>query len=212
VKLRHPKLPFLGILDRVQLATEGEEIVDFKTGKPSEKHRRQLLRYALLWWRATDDVPTRISAQYLDGIASWPIADGELAAVEADLARSIPHLTELLLERPATAKPNAGCLVCPVRARCGAGWAVSEEAALIDGRGDAEVSVTAQAGEHGFLARSRAGAEVAVVYEAPVARLLPDHGDRRVLRILDGVWNQKRSQLEIKVWTEVFVVTADGAR
>jgi hypothetical protein len=70
VKLTHHELPFLGVLDRVQHASDGVEIVDFKTGKPSEKHRRQLQRYALLWWRTTGDVPIRVSAQYLDGAES----------------------------------------------------------------------------------------------------------------------------------------------
>ena len=42
VKLTHPELPFLGILDRRSAQSVGRqvEIVDFKTGKPSEKHRR----------------------------------------------------------------------------------------------------------------------------------------------------------------------------
>ena len=65
VKLTHPGLPFLGILDRVQLTGEEIEVVDFKTGKPSDKHHTQLLRYALLWWRTTGDAPARVTAQYL---------------------------------------------------------------------------------------------------------------------------------------------------
>lgn len=69
--------------------------------------------------------------------------------------------------------------------------------------------MTAGAGEHGFLARSRTGAEVAVVYEAAVAKLLPRHEVGQVLRVLDGVWEEKRSQLEIRAWAEVFVV-AEG--
>jgi hypothetical protein len=206
VKLTHPKLPFLGVLDRVQQASAGVDIVDFKTGRPSEKHRRQLLRYALLWWRTTGDAPAHISAQYLDGVESWTVTPGELTDVEADLAKKIPLLTDMLHARPAAAKPGTGCHACPVRARCADGWAVGEEAALVDGRGGAELVVTAKAGDHGFLARSRAGAEVAVVYEAAVARLLPEHVDGQVLRVLDGVWKEKRSQLQIKAWTEVFVM------
>jgi hypothetical protein len=209
VKLSHPELPFLGVLDRVQHASDGVEIVDFKTGKPSEKHHRQLQRYALLWWRTTGDAPVRISAQYLDGVETWPITQGALEEVEADLAREIPLLTDMLRACPAGAKPGTVCRTCPVRARCAAGWAIGEEAALVDGRGDAELVVTASAGDHGFLARSRAGAEIAVVYEAAVAKLLPEYVDGQVLRVLDGVWKEKRSQLELKAWTEVFVVKED---
>lgn len=206
VKLTHPKLPFLGILDRVQDTGEGVEVVDFKTGKPSDKHRKQLLRYALLWWRKTGDAPVRISAQYLDGVESWSVTQGALEDVEADLVKKLPLLTDVLGAHPAAAKPGTGCHTCAVRARCAAGWTVGEEAALVDGRGDAELVVQAKAGDHGFLARSRTGAEIAVVYEAPVAKLLPRHVEGQVLRVLDGVWKEKRTQLELKAWTEVFVV------
>lgn len=206
VKLTHPKLPFLGILDRVQDTGEGVEVVDFKTGKPSDKHRKQLLRYALLWWRKTGDAPVRVSAQYLDGVESWPVTQGALEDVEADLVKKLPLLTDALGTHPAAAKPGTGCHTCAVRARCAAGWAVGEEAALVDGRGDAELVVQAKAGDHGFLALSRTGAEIAVVYEAPVAKLLPEHVEGQVLRVLDGVWKEKRTQLELKAWTEVFVV------
>lgn len=206
VKLTHPKIPFLGILDRVQDTGEGVEVVDFKTGKPSDKHRKQLLRYALLWWRKTGDAPVRVSAQYLDGVESWPVTQGALEDVEADVVKKLPLLTDALGTHPAAAKPGTGCHTCAVRARCAAGWAVGEEAALVDGRGDAELVVQAKAGDHGFLARSRTGAEIAVVYEAPVAKLLPEHVEGQVLRVLDGVWKEKRTQLELKAWTEVFVV------
>lgn len=209
VRLTHPKIPFLGILDLVQEMPEGVEIVDFKTGKPSDKHRQQLLRYALLWWRTTGDAPVRVSAQYLDGLESWPVTPVALTEVEADLAEKVPNLTAALHERPALAKPGTGCQLCPVRARCAPGWGIGEETALVDGRGDAELVVVAKAGEHGFVAQSRSGAEVAVVYEAAVAKLLPEHVDGQVLRILGGIWKEKRSQLEIKAWTEVFVVQED---
>ncbi len=206
VKLTHPKLPFIGILDRVQDISEGAEVVDFKTGKPSEKHLKQLLRYALLWWRNTGEAPVRVSAQYLDGVDSWPVTPGALEAVEADLVNRLPLLIDALVAHPAAAKPGAGCHTCAVRARCAAGWAVGEEAALVDGRGDAELVATARAGDHGFLARLRTGREIAVVYEATVARQLPEQVDGKKFRVLGGIWKENRTQLELKPWTEVFVV------
>lgn len=208
VRLTHPKLPFLGILDRVQHAGEGVEVVDFKTGKPSNKHRTQLLRYALLWWRETGEPPLRVSAQYLDGVESWAVDRQELEDVEADLAQKLPVLSEALRNRPAVATPSNGCTVCAVRARCADGWAVVDEAAHGDGRGDAELAVNVKAGDHGFVARLRSGADIAVVYEAPVAKLLPQSLEGQRLRVLDGVWRDKRTQLELKAWTEVFVVMA----
>jgi len=80
--------------------------VDFKTGKPSEKHRRQLLCYAHLWWRTTGDAPVRISAQYLDGVELWTVTLGALADVEAELEMKIPLLADTLRTRPAAAKPG----------------------------------------------------------------------------------------------------------
>ena len=85
-----------------------------------------------------------------------------------------------------------------------------EEAALADGRGDAELVMTASKGNHGFAARSCGGLQVAVVYEAPVARLLPECVEGQTLRVLGGVWKEKRTQLELKAWTEVFVVPPKG--
>lgn len=202
VKLTHPKLPFVGVLDRVQNTNEGVEVVDFKTGKPSGKHNKQLLRYALLWWRETGDVPVRVSAQYLDGVESWAVTQSALEDVEAELVKKLPLLTNALGAHPATAKPSTDCRTCAVRARCTEGWAVGEEAALGEGRGDAELVVQAKANNHGFFARSRTGAKIAVVYEVPVAK----YAKGQVLRVLDGEWKEKRTQLELKAWTEVFVV------
>ncbi|MCB9610614.1 MAG: PD-(D/E)XK nuclease family protein, partial [Polyangiaceae bacterium] len=115
VKLTHPKLPFLGILDRVQHTADGVEVVDFKTGKPSDKHQRQLLQYALLWWRETGEAPVRVSAQYLDGVESWHVTQGALKDVEADLVKKLPLLTDALGTHPAAAKPGTGCQTCAVR-------------------------------------------------------------------------------------------------
>ncbi len=206
VKLTHPSLPFVGVLDRVQQTADGVEIVDYKTGKPSDKHRRQLLRYALLWWRVTGDAPARVSAQYLDGVGTWPVTPGTLADVEVEIAGEIERLTVALVTHPAEPAPGVGCRSCPVRARCSDGWSYGDAAASADGRGDAELVVLTPAAEHGFLARTREGREVAVVYEAPVARMFPANGEAQVLRVLDGIWRERRSQIEIKAWTEVFVV------
>jgi hypothetical protein len=211
VDLAHPELPFLGVLDRVQLTKEGVEVVDFKTGKPKEKHRMQLLRYALLWWRRTGDVPSRISAQYLDGVESWPVTQEALENVESELVRKLPLLNAAIASRPAGAKPGAACHLCEVRARCAEGWAFAEETALLHGRGDVELAVEKGGWDHGFVARSRTGVEIAVVYQHLVARLLPERTDGLVLRVLDGVWVRTCSQLEIKAWTEVYVVTRQAS-
>jgi hypothetical protein len=209
VKLAHPKLPFVGVLDRVQVAGEGVEIVDFKTGKPSDMHRTQLLRYALLWWRNTGDLPVRVIAQHLGGVGSWPVTPRVLEEVEAELEYKIPILALALAAHPAPAKPGPVCQSCAVRARCAPGWAAAEETGKADGRGDAELVVLSKASHHGFLARSRTDGEIAVVYEAPIGKVLPPDTEGQVLRVVDGVWRASRTQLELMPWTEVFIMN-DG--
>jgi hypothetical protein len=209
VRLQHPDLAFLGILDRVQLCDDGVEVVDFKTGRPNEKHRLQLLRYALLWWRTTGEMPIRVSAQYLNGAEFWVVAEAELSALEVDLAATLPQLGDLLLSRPAVSKPSKSCRTCPVRARCDAGWATGQESGQIDGTGDAELVVSGIPSDHGFLSVSLAGADVAVVFEPGIAGLLPEQLMGRKVRILDGAWKEKRTQFEIRAWTEVFLVEED---
>jgi hypothetical protein len=81
-----------------------------------------------------------------------------------------------------------------------------EEAAQTNDRGDAELLLIEAPGEHGFLARGRGGASVAVVYEAQIAKLLPPLAAEKVVRVLDGEWAEKRSQLELKAWSEVYVL------
>jgi hypothetical protein len=82
-----------------------------------------------------------------------------------------------------------------------------EQAEAADSHGDAELVLTGKAGTHGFLARTRGGVQVAVVFEAPIAKLWPEYREGQTLRVLGGVWREKRAQLELKVWTEVFVVS-----
>ncbi len=156
--------------------------------------------------RHAGDAPARVTAQYLHGVESWAVTQGTLEGVEADLAKKLPLLSAAFSAHPAAANPGADCYTCAVRAHCAAGWPIVEEAALVDGRGDAELIVKTQVGEHGFLARSRTGTEIAVVYEAPVAKLVPEYVDGQVLRVLDGVWKEKHTQLELRAWTEVFFV------
>jgi hypothetical protein len=206
VRLNHPSLPFVGIIDRVQCAADGIEILDFKTGKPNEGHRVQLFRYALLWWRQTGEAPVRVRAQYLDAAESWPVDLEALERVEDALTEMIPTVTHALRAHPAPARASADCRSCPVRARCSEGWAVSELESLGNPRTDVEVVVSARIGSTGFLAQSLTQNEIAVVYEAPMAKLLPTIAKGQTLRILGGIWNAQRAELEVKPWTEVYVV------
>ncbi|MEQ1564182.1 MAG: PD-(D/E)XK nuclease family protein [Myxococcota bacterium] len=212
LRLQHPDLPFMGILDRVQLDSGGAvEIIDFKTGRASDAHEQQLLRYAVLWWRATQTAPARVHAQYLEGSRTWVVTPSDLARVEAGLGDLLRHFSGQLTGRPAPATPGTGCRWCPVRARCDAGWGLAEQAARAEGRGDAELTVVGEVTTHGVLAKDLAGHEVAIVYEPAVASLLPSLVPGRRMRVLDGVLREKGKEIEIKAWTEVFVLGSFAA-
>lgn len=129
--------------------------------------------------------------------------------VESAVADAIAALTADLGGRPAPAKPRFGCARCPVRARCNEGWALAEEGARSDGQGDAELVVVGQPGPNGFLARDNGGAEASVVHEVAVAAQVPPIGAGQTLRVVDGVWMVKRKELEIKAWTELYLVHRD---
>lgn len=206
VRLVHPELPFQGVLDRVQQASDGVEIVDFKTGRERASHEEQLWRYAVLWWRNTGQVPARLRAQYIDATRGWPVNQEKLAAVEDSVGSRIADLVADLRGRPASARPGQGCRWCPVRARCADGWPLAEEAARGEGLGDAELTVASPPGVHGFDAQRRGGADVAVVHEAAIQAMLPALAEGQMIRILDGVSGEKGRELEIKAWTEVYLI------
>jgi len=67
------------------------------------------------------------------------------------------------------------------------------------------------AGDHRFLASPRTGSEIVVVCEAPVASLLSEHVEGQTLRVVDGVWKERETQLELEMWSEVFVVNSGAA-
>ena len=56
----HPTLPVHGVIDLLRRDAAGTHVVDFKTGTPKPEHRDQFALYALLWWRATGDLPVSL--------------------------------------------------------------------------------------------------------------------------------------------------------
>jgi hypothetical protein len=203
VELRHPSLPFRGVLDRVTVGPEGIGIEDYKTGAESARHETQLRRYAVLWWRATGMPPTRITAQYLGAMRSWSIEESGLVAEERALESTVAAASDIAASMPARARPSSSCGVCPVRARCDDGWALAEPASA--GR-DCELDVVTVPGPHGFIGASGAGREVAVVYAEGVKQSLPAFGAGARVRVVGATPRAPGTELEVRPWTEVFVV------
>ena len=211
VEVKHPTIPFHGIIDLVELVEDDVQVVDFKTGKQKDAHELQLQMYAVLWWRQTGVRPSRLAVQYLNQRREFEVGEGELLAAEAHLEASIADARRLLADTPAEARPGKDCGYCAARARCGAGW-LAYQASLgrpTRGTADVEVVIAAQPSPSGFLAEV-GGREVDVVFEAAVGQQLPNVavGDR--LRLLDVVVRDEGKTFEVRPWTEVYGVPEEG--
>ena len=205
VRVRHPELPFVGVIDLVRLDGDEVEVVDFKTGKVKDDHERQVLLYGLLWWRVTGEAPSRVSLQYLGERRSWTATTEGLRRAEEELEQSIEVARSGVLVRPAPAQPGPDCSFCPARARCDEGWGQlqSMKGRAKAGIVDVEVVVESEPSATGFVGRST-GHEVNVVYEAAVGAQLPKMDSGAPVRVVDGVVLDQGKTIEIRAWTEVY--------
>ena len=208
LRLTHPDLPLVGILDVVMVDDGGHvSIVDFKTGAPKEVHLEQLYLYAVLWWRATGRPPAQVVVQYLtDGVAKTVTVD-ELERAERKCASQINDVSAAIYMQPARATTGGHCRSCAVRARCDDGWQVVESAAPVVGLPfDTEVLVDSLPATTGFVGLRRNGAEVTVVYDAAVGSTLPDVSVGARVRLIGSLPRDECRTLEFKAWSECFVV------
>lgn len=118
-------LTLRGFVDRVDRAPDGRiRLVDYKTGKSpgagyESKAMFQMRFYALVWWRMTGEVPTRLQLMYFkDGqtINYEPIAD-ELIATERKVLAIRDAITRAVDDgfRPS---PSALCAWCSFHDYC----------------------------------------------------------------------------------------------
>lgn len=204
--LEHPDLPLVGKLDLVGMRGGLMVVTDHKTGARRAQHRQQVLRYAVLLWRSLGVRPDAIAVQYLDGREQWPVSEAELSLEQSAIAETLTVLSQALGPRLAPAQKGEQCRLCAVRARCDDGWATTKPPK--EGTGDVEVTVMSAPGPNGFGGRV-GSAEVPVVYEIAVGAGLPAVGVGDRLRLLDAV--VRAGAVEIKVWTEPFVIRAGAA-
>lgn len=209
VRLRHPTLAFQGVIDRVQVAADGIEIIDFKTGTPGEAHRQQLLLYALLWWRCSGQVPARITAQYLQGGQTWQIDEATLVEAENVVHARLSSLTATISQTPAPCRPSLHCHQCPVRAHCDEGWLSLHNKKGSSRTDDVQAVIESEPQAHGFRAIRSDARPFAVVCEAGVGNELPQLRRGATIRILDGAWRKPNDELEIKPWTQVFLLAGE---
>lgn len=208
VRLEHPSLPLMGVLDVVALEGDSSAtVVDFKTGARKPAHEEQVLLYALLWWRVTGKRPGRAVVQYLD--SSWTLSPKEtaLVAAEKSIAKAIDQAKTALSARPAAASAGQECAWCPVRPRCNEGWASGERGSRSTASSksiDIEITVSSNPTPTGLLGTRANGDEVSVVFDAAVGSSLPPAkaGDR--FRIVDAAPRSEGKEIALRPWTEMY--------
>jgi hypothetical protein len=209
--LRHPTVPFVGVIDQVELTGNDVTIVDLKTGDPKPEHELQVRYYAVLWWRATGNLPASLGIQYLNRRVELRTSETELLSTERQLRASIDLAKKELSDRPAVAKVTTRCRYCPVRAHCTPGWTSCQ--AHRNSRDsdpiDIEVEVAARPVATGFAALV-GPKKIDVVYDEMLGRLLPVLQPGQRLRLVDAQWQAEGTCVEIRVWTEVFVHAGAG--
>lgn len=165
VTLRHPILKWVGKADLIYLSDEVCEIVDFKTGDPSDEHQLQLRLYALLWARdrmlnPPGRLASRLRVLYSGRVQDVPPpSERELAQLEQELNARTEAARGAIGRRPPPATPAQGvCDWCDVKHLCSPFWEPETQVQLygverpLPCRADLEVRVRERLGASSWKA------------------------------------------------------------
>ena len=206
ITVRHPRLPFVGVIDQVVRDVDGVRVVDFKTGSEKPGHVDQVHAYAVAWWRSTGVLPMSAVLQYPGTRIDVALDERTLQSFERRLESRIDAAREALLARPAPCIPSEACRHCVVRARCDEGWetvATRDPGSAPVGSIDLELEVLQAPSATGFVATA-ATHEVHVVYEASVGRAMPAmHAGEHVR--LSSATRRGDGGIEIGSWTDLHI-------
>jgi hypothetical protein len=204
LSLRHPDLPFKGVIDFVWMDDDGVVITDFKSGNGKPEHREQLLLYALLWARNTGQIPNKAYVVYPDVSMVIQIKQEVLESIHTELRQRIDNAVESLSLIPAPAIINENCQFCQVRQMCDHYWlfVVPKEIENNSGYLDIEIRVAETPSDFGLSGCLTNGENINVVYDKDVAKISGPFNHTETLRILGAI--RRNDVLEIKKWTEVF--------
>ena len=117
---------FTGRVDLVTVRDDSADLLDFKSGKPSDRHSRQLTLYGLLWVSDKVANPDRLpvgalTVMYPDCDRSVPVPT-QWQAVKMQLRDEIERAEEELAETQPKANLSTECRYCPVRHMCDEYW------------------------------------------------------------------------------------------
>lgn len=131
VKIEDP--PFRGTVDLVLTGSDGDVLVDFKTGEPKPEHELQTRLYALLWWRETGRSVRERRVVYKDyPVTNFKGLDAAQLDSEANALRRRLQSVSAALNMPLPiARPDVEiCKFCPVRQLCDEYWRSPQTRAL----------------------------------------------------------------------------------
>ena len=207
VRLLHPTLPLIGIIDLLWDDGGQTRIVDFKTGTPHAQYREQVELYALLWWRVTNDRPVSLEIRHPAGTETYDIDETMLLALEARLTDELRALSADLDHPPCVARPGPHCRHCDVRALCDTYWSERQPQGsllLEDTWCDADLTVVATISGAVALCHDRAGNELTLTCDEDTAATLGpwELGER--LRVLSALQPAGRAELQLRRGSEVF--------
>lgn len=201
----HPRLPLRGVIDLLRRDAAGTHLVDFKTGAPRAEYTEQLQLYALMWWRATGDLPTSLTLRHPRGRSPIPVDAGRLVALEDSLEGRIAAVQRALEATPAPARAGAHCSHCDVRMFCDDYWTTMATPAAEGPKApcavDAEVVVPEVVDRHGFVT-TQGKRRLPVVWEDDGTAVHGPFTPGETLRIVDA-WLQDGA-LRLTGRSEVF--------
>jgi hypothetical protein len=215
VSIMDEQLRFQGIIDFLWSDAKGTIIADFKTGKPHSEHRKQIIYYAVLWWRYTGDKPFRIEVRYYNSVDPLHVDEESLKQAEQDLNKSIKSSISVLSKMPAEARIGDHCRYCDVRQFCELYWESTidpkksrENTTSVD----MEVRINDDPSANGFEGKGKNGKNYSIVFRQELEKIHGPFfkGDR--IRLLRGVNPEHSSEIELKTWTEVFHVSESSEK
>ena len=115
-----------GRIDLLAVHPDHVDIIDFKTGKHSRRHTRQLQLYGLLWLLDDATNPNglpvgSLTLAYVTERVTVTVPD-DWDALRMELRNEIAAADDLVHQRPPPASPSAECWHCPVRQMCDEYW------------------------------------------------------------------------------------------